>query len=283
MRQTLPRILPYVGSKWRLARTIVGLMPPHEVYIEVFGGSAAVLFHKPRSRMEVYNDINGDVVNFFRVLRDSPEELARAVALTPWARAEYYEAQAALGKVDSPVERARRLLVVHWMSHNPSAVVWRTGFRADRPDRLRRWVKLPGSLLTVASRLRGVIIEQMDFESIIEKYDSQSTFFYCDPPYLCSTRHENTKYASDMPDDDHARLADALASIRGTAIVSGYPTEEYRRLYEERGWGVVDVRVTNMMMNEKTERLWLHPRIRRAVQMSLPGLDGGNDGEEKTA
>src|SRR5687767_7997568 len=90
----LKQVLRYPGSKARLARWIVEQFPPHECYLEPFAGSAVVLFAKPRSPVEMLNDRDGRVCNLFRVLRDRPEELARAAELTPWARAEYEESQA---------------------------------------------------------------------------------------------------------------------------------------------------------------------------------------------
>lgn len=109
-------VLKYPGAKWRLAVWILERMPPHEQYVEPFFGSGAVFFRKQPSRLETINDLDGDVVNLFRVIREAPEELAAAAWATPWAREEYEASYERPGGLD-PAERARRFLVRCWQSH----------------------------------------------------------------------------------------------------------------------------------------------------------------------
>jgi len=176
------RILRMYGAKWRLAPWIVKHFPPRHVYVEAFGGSAAVLLSKEPSPVEVYNDLDGEVVNFFRVLREQPEDLARAIAFTPYARSEL---DTAWEPTDDPLEAARRFAVRSWMAIGGPTTRWKSGFRFRR-DRmavlLRWWREMPERLAAVAFRLQGVLIENRDYREILEDFDGPKTLFYFDPP-----------------------------------------------------------------------------------------------------
>lgn len=156
-------ILRWHGGKWRLAPWVISHFPPHSIYVEPFGGAGSVLIRKPRAHGEVYNDLDGEIVNVFRVLRDreSGEELIRLLTLTPWAREEF---NGSYEPTDDPIERARRCVVRCSMGFGSSSRRKnRTGFRA------RAWrqnmtgpgdfANLPPALFAVIDRLRGVCIE----------------------------------------------------------------------------------------------------------------------------
>lgn len=241
--------LRYHGGKWVLAPWIIEHLPAgHECYVEPFGGAASVLLRKRPSPIEVYNDLDGEVVNFFRVLRDRTEELVRAVALTPYAREEQQEAYQVEGIDD--LERARRFFVLAWQSRGANRGNWRTGWRYMRTLTLRGQTPTDDwrdaeRLFEVAARWREVCIEHDDAVAVIERFDAPGTLFYCDPPYVRSSRSmrwgENA-YRHEMTDDDHRRLAESLTTAAGMVVISGYRSALYDELYA--GWSRVE-RTTN--------------------------------------
>jgi DNA adenine methylase len=178
-----PRILHYPGSKWSLAEWIISHMPPHTTYLEPFFGSGAVFFNKPPSPLETINDIDGDVVNLFRVIRDRPEELARLVYWTPYSRNEYYASYDM--KEASEIERARRFLVRCWMARGTKTSE-RTGWRHiidhSGPRPVRQWNILPEKILEVAERLKNVQLEQQPAIELIQRHRREDVLIYCDPP-----------------------------------------------------------------------------------------------------
>ncbi len=270
-------VLRYHGGKWKVAPWIIGHFPPHRIYVEVFGGGAGVLLRKWPSEVEVYNDVDGDVVNFFRVLREQPETLARLVSMTPYARAEL---ESAWEPCEDPVEQARRFLVRSWLSIGGPTTQWRSGFRFRREKTrslLERWNALPEIILSTAERLKRVIIEQADYRRILKRYDSPETLFYCDPPYHPDTRSQwgrfQKAYRFEFSEDDHRALAEALHAVRGMVVLSGYAHPLYERLYERRGWARFDLPTVNQNGRRVVESLWLNPSALRragAKQILLP-------------
>lgn len=270
-------VLRYHGGKWKVAPWIIGHFPPHRIYVEVFGGGAGVLLRKRPSEVEVYNDVDGDVVNFFRVLREQPETLARLVSMTPYARAEL---ESAWEPCEDPVEQARRFLVRSWFSIGGPTTQWRSGFRFRRKKTrslLERWNALPEIILSTAERLKRVIIEQADYRRILKRYDSPETLFYCDPPYHPDTRSQwgrfQKAYRFEFSEDDHRALAEALHAVRGMVVLSGYAHPLYERLYERRGWARFDLPTVNQNGRRVVESLWLNPSALRragAKQILLP-------------
>lgn len=226
---------PYVGGKTVLADWIIEHLPQHTVYVEPFGGSASVLLNKPRSNIEVYNDLDGDIVQFFEVARERTDELAEWVHKTPyseelhqeWARAFY-----AGERPDDPVERAGRFL---FLRYTQFAGKYRnkSGFKRDtartRVGDSSVWRGVPERIDAVCDRLQGVSIQNQHFREIVEFYDGEDTVFYLDPPYL-------DKEASYLVTDfEHEELEAALAGIDGYAIVSY--TDRPEGMYD--GWAEV--------------------------------------------
>ncbi len=242
----MPRpVLRYHGGKFRIASWVVSHFPPHRVYVEPYGGAASVLLHKSRAPGEIYNDLDGDVVNVFRVLRDpeTAEELKRLCALTPFSREDFdlaYEA------TDDPIERARRAVVRSFFGHGSSSRrKHRTGFRgkAYRANQsgANDWQTWPEAVPAFVERLRGVIIENRDALDVIRRHDAPDCLVYADPPYPMSTRTSvrcngdiGRAYKHEMTDDDHCALAEVLHSCIGSVVVSGYHCELYHHLYH--GW-----------------------------------------------
>lgn len=234
----------YYGGKTKLAPRIVSLLPPHRCYVEPFAGSLAVLLAKRRAPHEVVNDLDGHVVNFWRQLRDRPDELERLCALTPYARDEFI-ACADLD-IDDDLERARR-----WWVRVTQAYVrlqrsgWSTGVSRSG-SRAATSIAYVGRFAEVAERLRTVAVENRPAIEIIDAYDGPDTVIYADPPYLGTARRrdkgDSPAYPTDMDDEaSHVELADALNACRGIVILSGYASPLYDQLYAD--WGRVEIDV----------------------------------------
>jgi DNA adenine methylase len=230
----------YFGGKTRIAEQVTALLPPHEHYVEPFAGSLAVLLAKPRSAMETISDIDGEIVNFWRVLRERPLDLERACLLTPHSRAEH---EAAFESAADDLERARRLWVL--LTQGRSGQRRQTGWRHYQ-DARRSTHSMPGYLVSyagriaaAAARIAGVSLECLPALEIIARYGRHpSCLIYADPPYLDSVRHSaghGDSYLHEMRgEDDHRELADALRAARAAVVLSGYDSPLYLELYD--GW-----------------------------------------------
>lgn len=275
--------LRYHGGKWRLAPWIVKHFPPHRIYTEAFGGAASVLLRKERSYSEVYNDLDGEIVNVFRVLRDPVQaaELERQLRLTPFAREEFilsYEPSS------DPIEQARRTVARSFMGFGSSAVLGRSsGFRSNS-DRsgttpARDWRNLPDALLAITRRLAGVVIEQREATEILRLHDRPDALHYVDPPYVHATRSGRNPhcakhfYRHELTDDQHADLAETLHALKGAVVLSGYPSELYARLYGD--WHQVLRSAFADGARSRVEALWLNPAAVRGLGQVQPELSLG--------
>ncbi len=233
--------------------------------MEPFGGAAGVLLRKPPARYEVYNDLDGEVVGFFRVLRERPDELVRAIERTPFARAEIELACAPVPLGLDAVERARRVYVRAWQGHHGLPARGRMGWRFERAATRSRtavddW-RNAADLWAVADRLRRVQLECDDALQVIARFDGPETLIYADPPYPAATRSERWRtcaYAHELTDDGHARLAETLRRVRGMVVLSSAPSALYRELYA--GWTAVARLAQTQARRKATETLWLSPR-----------------------
>ena len=220
----------YYGSKQRLAGWITSLMGDHRVYVEPFAGSAAVLLAKPPVRHEVLNDLDGAVINFYRVLRDHQPALEAACLLTPYSRQEYDQADYDEPGIDD-VERARRWWVRSTQGFGQSATR-ATGWSistAQTSPRMHQLTNRVGRFASVAGRLRHVFIECADGLALIDRYGADPTaLLYVDPPYLRATRSAPNCYRFEFQEDhEHQALAERCHAARATVIVSGYPSALY--------------------------------------------------------
>lgn len=227
---------------------------------------------------EIYNDLDGAVVNFFRVLRDRPEELLRAISLTPYSREEQLLSFEEGEEVD-PVERARRLYVRCWQSHGGGRTQWRTGWRYQVNNTRGRSVlsdwneaaNLNSHLDAIVTRLKKVQIENDDAMRVIQRFDRPDTLFYVDPPYLATTRSKRWRlkaYSFEIDEGYHRRLAENLNTIKGMAIMSGKPSDLYEELYQ--GWEKVQRTCPTDFQARTVEVLWLSPAVvKRQRQMRL--------------
>jgi DNA adenine methylase len=245
----------YPGSKFRLAPWIVEHLPPHKVYCEPFAGTLAVLFAKPRSTVEIVNDLNRDIVTFFRLLRNQPHDLADAVAATPWSREEY---ELSLQPSDDALENSRRFLVRSWQGYGtmrPTASGWlidRTG--KAKPSRSQTWRNLPERLLLIADRLQGVHVEYQDAMAVIAQQRLPETLLYVDPPYLPETRAERL-YEHEMTRDGHIALLAMLKLHDGPVVLSGYDNSLYQGMLKD--WRCERRTVLSSHQGEKEECLWI--------------------------
>jgi DNA adenine methylase len=253
-------VLKYYGAKFRLAKWIIEHFPRHKSYVEPFGGGGAVLFQKQPSDLETYNDLDGDVVNFFEILRERSAELIRAVRLTPWARNEY---ERCLTNCEDKLENARRLFVRLWMSKLSGTLttkgMWRRNL--DPSDKSPAKVFFRDTLFQASERLKFVQIENRDALKLIEDFDrGEETLFYLDPPYVPETRVDPKRYACEIDEEKHRELADVLHKVESNVVISGYDCKLYKELFEDKGWHKVDKRAIVNGGAERTESLWLSPQ-----------------------
>ena len=255
-------VLRYHGGKWVLAPWDISHFPPHKIYLEPYGGAASVLLRKPRSYAEVYNDLDGELVNVFRVLRDPKQAaaLVDALRLTPFARAEF---EAAYEPSCDPVDQARKTMARCFMGFGSNAHSHKTGFRANSnrsgTTGAHDWAHFPDQIMTFCRRLAGVVLECRPALDIISQHDSAETLIYCDPPYPAETRNPGHDYNFEMDATDHGSLAQRLHAIRGMAIISGYPCELYNRLYGD--WECHTTGTYADGARARTECLWLSPQV----------------------
>lgn len=269
--------LTYYGGKQRLAGQIVALMPRHTAYLEPFAGGAAVLFSKPPADRETLNDLDGQIMRFWRALRDRPDELASAVACTPYSRAEW---EASREPVEDDVEAARRLLVRFSQSWSKEGKSWsppaiaKASMNRWQP---RTWQAMPERIRVAAGRLAGVCLEQVDAVEMIGRWNLPDTVIYVDPPYVGpDRRHLSHGYSHDLTPDLWPRLVDALAEVEHAAVLlSGYPNDEVERL----GWRSMQLEALSGVAPRSSgkryavpETLWLSPAVPEPIPDLLSGV-----------
>ena len=270
-------VLRYHGGKWKLAPWIISHFPSHRVYVEPFGGAASVLLRKTRSYAEVYNDLDGETVNVFRVLQSprSAEALTRLLALTPFARAEF---ELAYQPATSRVERARRTIIRSFMGFGSAAATGAaTGFRScsnrSGTTPAHDWANFSPCVAAFTERLQGVVIENRDAAECMAQHDGPDTLHYVDPPYVFETRSKGTPYCKkhqyrhEMTDEEHQSLAEAMKGLAGYVVVSGYRCELYDDLY--RGWKRIDRSAHADGARDRVESLWLNERASAQTTLDL--------------
>ena len=239
------KLIPFgwYGGKFSHLDWLLPLLPESRCYCEPFAGSGAVLLNREPSKVETYNDLDGEVVNFFRVLRNEKEELIEAVGLTPFSREEFALA-CELRPGLSAFERARRFYirarqVRSGLAQTASLGRWancKNTSRRGMSGVISRWLGGLEALADIAERLLRVQIENRPAVEIIKLYDSPQTLFYCDPPYIHKTRGDTKAYSKEMSDQDHEELAQALNSVQGLAAISNYDCDLMSRLYPAKKW-----------------------------------------------
>ncbi len=229
----------WYGGKYSHLDWLLPLLPECQHYCEPFGGSAAVLLNRAPSPVETYNDVDGEVVNFFRVLREQKDALLEAIGLTPFSREEFELAISGPVEGISDVERARRFFVRArqvrtGLAQTASSGRWANCLltsRAGMAGAVSRWLGSVEGLAEIAQRLLRVQIENAPAIDVIKRYDSEQTLFYCDPPYPHASRGDSKAYAYEMTDDEHRALAGTLRSVKGKVALSSYQCDLMDELY----------------------------------------------------
>lgn len=267
-------IVKYPGSKWGIADWIIRFFPEHRTYLEPYFGSGAVFFNKPRSNIETINDLDGNVVNLFEWIQKDPEQLARAIYWTPYARSAYDEA--VKSKPKDGLQRAVRFCVKlnqgHGFRTSDAKVGWKVDVQGrERAYAARDWASMPERILQAAERLRGVQIENRPAIELMERYNDDKVLVYLDPPYMGSTRSGRRQYEHDMMGmDEHLRLLLAARRHKGPVLISGYESEMYDCLLS--GWHKEVTHSRNQAGGETRECLWMN--FEPIHQLVLDGVQG---------
>lgn len=257
----MKQVLKYPGAKNRIADWIINQMPKHDVYLEPFAGSLSVLLNKPPCHIETVNDLDGEIVNFFRVVRDYPEYLKRRIDLTPYSREEY---ELAYEESDDEIERARRFCIRCHQGFG-CGNLYRNGFKSGQqstsPNPARAWNMLPGIIVEAAVRLKTVQIENLPALELLKRYDTKDVFIYADPPYLHDTR-KNYLYRYEMTDEEHMELLEALLNHPGPVMISAYENTLYdgylkgwRKVHKETVAEAGQKRIETLYMNYKDNQM----------------------------
>lgn len=273
----------WYGGKYSHLDWLLPLLPAITHYCEPFGGSGAVLINRLPAPVETFNDIDGDIANFFRVLRDNKEELLETIGLTPFSREELRIAVTEPTAEISDLERARRFFVRArqvrtGLAQTASEGRWahcKLTTRAGMAGAVSRWLGSVEGLAEIAQRLLRVQIENAPALEVIQRYDSRETLFYCDPPYVHASRADTNAYAYEMSDDEHRELARTLRNVQGKVALSGYAGELMDELYGD--WYRIEspsraAHSTNTGADNKkqrrTEVLWINYSLDRQQQLS---------------
>lgn len=236
----------WYGGKYSHLDWLLPLLPKATHYCEPFGGSAAILLNRMPSPVETYNDIDGEVVNFFRVLRDQQEELIKAIGLTPFSREEFRIAVEESIDGISDLERARRFFVRArqvrtGLAQTASVGRWahcKLTSRAGMAGAVSRWLGSVEGLSEIVQRLLRVQIENAPAVEVIQRYDSPETLFYCDPPYPHDSRSDVNAYGFEMRDKEHRMLAEVLHNVQGKVAISSYHCKLMDDLYGD--WNYIE-------------------------------------------
>lgn len=255
----------WYGGKFSHLDWLLPLLPKAHHYCEPYSGSGAVLLNRNASPVETYNDIDGDVVNFFRVLRDRHEELIRAISLTPFSREEFHAAINSSHGI-SDLERARFFYIRARQARTGLAQTATLGRWANCKNTSRsgmsgvvsRWLGGVSALEEIANRLLRVQIENRPAIDLIRLYDDKRTLFYCDPPYMHETRGDAKAYGFEMTNAHHWELAETLGQCKGLVAISGYRCDSMDTWY--KGWKRFDapVKIIHSTKKQRQECLWMN-------------------------
>lgn len=261
-------VFGWYGGKFSHLDWLLPLLPESHHYCEPFSGSAAVLLNRKPSPVETYNDIDGEVVNFFRILRDHGPELERAISLTPFSREEFHRAIIGMrnGEGAADIERARQFYIRARQTRTGLAQTATLGRWANCKDTTRsgmsgvvsRWLGGVVALPDICARLLRVQIENRPALDVIRLYDKKDTLFYCDPPYLHTTRGDSKAYGFEMDEGEHIALAACLQKCKGKVALSGYRNALMDKLY--KGWRRFDapLRMAHSIKQVRQECVWMN-------------------------
>lgn len=268
--------LSWLGAKRRFLDRIFSHFPRHTTFVDVFGGGGSVILGKEPSRVEIYNDLDGRLANFFKVLcdEDKTAELYKKLENTLYSRDVFDEALLKMETELTDVDKAYHFFIINKQSFAGKCKTWGYGVVSSCAPSFSSSINM---LKDVHKRIRsGVQVENLSFDDLIPRYDTPDTLFYLDPPYVSTTRSGLGDYECEMTDDMHVNLVNILLSVKGMCILSGYDTNIYKPL-EDAGWHRDSFDVSVMSSNGvdgvrpvRTECLWISPRaVENKMQRTL--------------
>lgn len=255
--------LRFYGGGWRRAAWTLAHFPPHDIYCEPCFGAGSVLLRKAACKLEIANDLDNRVVNFFQVLRDYPDLLVAAVRLTPWHEEEF---QRCLLPAREPLEDARRFFFACWASiqggPSPGLSDFRWQKKMTRRSAAVKDVATLDHLLAVAARLKNVQFMRRDGLEMIRKMSGTGALIYFDPPYLSETRtRHHGGYRYEPAADWHIAAAELLRAHDGPVVVAGYPSALYADLYEAYGWTRHERAFGTNSGGQRVEAVWVKGQL----------------------
>ena len=276
MTAAIAPVLKYPGSKWKLANWIIKHMPKHESYLEPFFGSGAVFFRKPPLENETIGDIDGDIVNLFKMIRDRSDELAKLVEMTPWSRFEFESIEAETSAESSfihsgdSLEDARRFLIRCWMAYGAKTdgkVGWACNIRPTTYGAItKRWNQVPTNILAISTRLKNAQIECQPSVKLIQRYRYPGVLIYADPPYVRSTLTQR-HYKHMMTNSQHIELLEALNEHPGPVLLSGYQSKLYSDYLSH--WKTKAINAYAQGTKLRQEILWINPVAAKDIEQTL--------------
>lgn len=264
-------ILKWPGAKWRMANDIVKLMPDHKIYLEPFFGSGAIFFNKRPVNCEILNDLDSQVINLFKVIRDRSSELSRTIELTPYSREEYQDSYEI---PEDKLEKARRFLIRSNMARAGMQYYsssWRHAGPVLGAKTKKRvvgaWNELPERIIDAAIRLKDAEIENTEAIQLIKKYNHPDCLIYIDPPYLLSTRRQRY-YNEEMTDEkEHVVLLEVLKEHKGSVIISGYSSKLYEDMLSD--WDSVEIVSQAEQGKRRLEKIWCNYQINQQIEFVI--------------
>lgn len=277
----------YYGGKMGIVQWILDLMPPHTTYVEPFGGAAAVLLAKQPAKIEIYNDLDHAVYGFFKLLKDPAKAklLRHHLELTPYSREIYDDLVERFESITDEIDKAVAFVIIANQSRNGQfGAGWKVSALRDTAQLYFRGLDC---IETAVRRFRGVHVENRDFENVIRRYDTASTLYYLDPPYVATTRVTPKAYRHEMTVADHERLLNTVKQVQGMVMLSGFSGPQYEEALQ--GWERHEKTVycsssaakkgNNESRNKyRTEVIWLNPQAaeaRRKANSIEATLGGG--------
>lgn len=265
----MTKLLPFrwYGGKYSHLNWILPLLPDERQYVEPYGGSGAVLLNREPAKVETFNDIDSDITNFFKVLRENPDEFIEKIALTPYSREEYEEAVEKMEDDSlSKMEQARLFFVragqvTNGLAQSATPGRWSyciTMSRRDMSGNISSYYGKLDKLDKIAERLRRVQIESIPALDCIQRYDDENTLFYCDPPYPSSSRGDPNSYNYEMSDEEHRELAEVLKQCDGKVAISSYECDIMDELYGDWRKSKEKEKKTHTGKANRQECIWMN-------------------------
>ena len=248
-------LINYFGAKWNLAPWIISNFPDHSLYVEPFGGSASVLLRKPRSKREILNDVDSEIVNLYQMMRDYGTDLKHLLKMTPHSRDEYH---LSMEPHSHPLEKARRTVVRCYFGIGDSFLHNHNAFRNSKDSNTsvaKSWANYHDALDGIIQRFAGVTLENLSYERIFEKYDSTKTLWYLDPPYPHSTRTRKHSYREEWSEMKHMEFLSHVLKLKGRVILSSYPNDLYSN--ELSGWAKITRDALTNGAQKRTEIIYI--------------------------